>query len=329
MLSKRRLAGLIIPVLLAALFLTPIQEVRGAKDDNCFYIKFTYCDSIAYGDAAKIGETCGTYQVSGTYEVKFSSNKGIETVESNSRGTVRLKVDKTAVDEDLVIEIIPRDKNAKIYAADFMTTTTPSRDVPENGDNTYAGVETHINNDRVDNSNIPYHGIGLYVGKTYKMVCKSDFSRISVQEITGPCNIYFGTYKSLTIQGEINTNSEYRYASNGNSVTFSAGNQAYTSVGNVSTNNPAGAKNTRYDDMKKQLKLFENQISLVTTFALGVAILTGLLILILNCVKLASMPSHPIKRRECIFNILYCFICFALLGGITLFTKLAIQIVFG
>lgn len=327
--SKRKLAGLIVTAMLAALFFTPIQEVKGADDDNYFYITFSYCDSIAYGDTAKIGETCGTFQVSGTYEVIISNNDGIEILDRNSRGTVRIKVDKTAVDKNLIIEIIPKDKNAKIYAEEFMTTTTPSRDVPETSDNDFAGVESHTNNDRNDKRNIPYHGIGIFVGDNYKMVCKSDFSRISVQDIVGTCNIFFGIYKPLTIQGEINTNSEYRSASNGNSVTFSVDNQTYTSVGNVSTNNPAGTRNTRYENMKKQLKLFENQISLVTTFALGVAILTGLLILILNCVKLASMPSHPIKRRECMFNILYCFICFALLGGITLFTKLAIQIVFG
>lgn len=49
---------------------------------------------------------------------------------------------------------------------------------------------------------------------------------------------------------------------------------------------------------------------------LGTATLTSLLAFIIHFVKLATMPSHPIKRREVFMGIIWSGIILMLIGGV-------------
>lgn len=60
----------------------------------------------------------------------------------------------------------------------------------------------------------------------------------------------------------------------------------------------------------------------------GIGALTSILVFVIHMIQLATMPTHPIKRRECIDGIMWSGICTMLLGGMTLVLTLFYSIIF-
>lgn len=93
----------------------------------------------------------------------------------------------------------------------------------------------------------------------------------------------------------------------------------------ISQHNPDTSSST-LTAVTAALNELKNIIKFISQFALGIAILTSILILIINLIRLSVAPSHPIQRRKLFLDITFNIICIAILGGITFFTRLAITI---
>jgi len=76
----------------------------------------------------------------------------------------------------------------------------------------------------------------------------------------------------------------------------------------------AGGKPTFDEAWKSLMKEYRVIIASIS----GIGALTSVLVFIFHFVKLGSMPSHPIQRREVLNNMLISAVTTALLGGITL-----------
>ena len=81
-----------------------------------------------------------------------------------------------------------------------------------------------------------------------------------------------------------------------------------------------------YDKIRENIKRFNRLIKIITMWIYGIAILLSMIALIMTVLKLVTSNSHPLRRYEAIMNILTCFICIALLGSITLITRLILQL---
>lgn len=70
------------------------------------------------------------------------------------------------------------------------------------------------------------------------------------------------------------------------------------------------------------------EIDIFVIGILATATLTSVLVLIIHLVKLSTMPSHPIKRREAMMGILWAGIITAIIGGIDLFMGIIYATIF-
>lgn len=73
----------------------------------------------------------------------------------------------------------------------------------------------------------------------------------------------------------------------------------------------------------------------LATYKIAVAVaiaaiyITIIIILVLNIVKLATIASHPIQRRQAIINLLVAFICLGLVSGFTVFYVMILRLTIG
>lgn len=65
-------------------------------------------------------------------------------------------------------------------------------------------------------------------------------------------------------------------------------------------------------------KAFLDEYRVILAGMAGIGALTSVMVFIFHFIKLGTMPSHPIQRREVMNNMLISAICTALLGGISL-----------
>lgn len=75
-------------------------------------------------------------------------------------------------------------------------------------------------------------------------------------------------------------------------------------------------------------KAFMDEYRVILAAIAGIGALTSVLVFIFHFIKLGTMPSHPIQRREVMNNMLISAITTALLGGISLVLTLFYYIVF-
>jgi hypothetical protein len=75
-------------------------------------------------------------------------------------------------------------------------------------------------------------------------------------------------------------------------------------------------------------KAFMDEYRVILAAIAGIGALTSILVFIFHFIKLGTMPSHPIMRREVMNNMLVSAICTALLGGISLVLTIFYYIVF-
>lgn len=73
---------------------------------------------------------------------------------------------------------------------------------------------------------------------------------------------------------------------------------------------------------------FMSEYRIILAGIAGLGALTSVLVFIVHFVKLGTMPSHPIQRREALTNMVISGVCTALLGGITLVLTLFYHIIF-
>ncbi len=172
---------------------------------------------------------------------------------------------------------------------------------------------------------------------SYTLCSNENYTALCLKDIENPklfddCSISvsFGLFDTLEVDSTSASYTNFVNAGNGHSTTSTSQKK------NVNLTKDAVVSNNIYhnetsdtwlDNVKTAVRNFESLINTATIFYLGFSILTSLLVIILCTVKLSLMPSHPIKRRETIMEIITAGICLALNGGITLITKLLIQIV--
>ena len=173
-----------------------------------------------------------------------------------------------------------------------------------------------------------------YYPLQYLVCAEAGFSSLCIKGIT---NAERDNMDSFTVEFSMFTNSSitnsgassYVVAGNGTSIGTKSGTGVYLTTSAIVSNNikKTGA-NDWFKRIKKALTGFERYINLATAFYLGISILTSVLALVISTVKLATMPAHPIKRREVTIDLIYSVLILALTGGVALFTKLIVQLVF-
>lgn len=82
------------------------------------------------------------------------------------------------------------------------------------------------------------------------------------------------------------------------------------------------------DEFSDAWEAFMVEYRIILAGFAGVGAVTSILVFIYHFIKLGTMPSHPILRREVMSNMLISGICTALLGGITLILTLFYGIMF-
>ena len=82
-----------------------------------------------------------------------------------------------------------------------------------------------------------------------------------------------------------------------------------------------------WDNVKNKLSVFTGTITMITNMYLGIGLMVSFMILIINIVRLAASPSHPIKRVAVVQDLVCCAVCIAGLGATWRITKLIILLV--
>lgn len=67
----------------------------------------------------------------------------------------------------------------------------------------------------------------------------------------------------------------------------------------------------------KAWESFMSEYRVILAGIAGVGAVTSIMVFIFHFIKLGTMPSHPIQRRQAISNMVISAICTALLGGIS------------
>ena len=98
-----------------------------------------------------------------------------------------------------------------------------------------------------------------------------------------------------------------------------------TNGGKIVAHKEKGSKDNTYNKIKESLWAFNKTFKVGINFFYAIAIFTSMIALIVNAVKLALSGSFPMQRRTAIVDLITSFICVALLGSITLFTKLVLE----
>lgn len=114
-------------------------------------------------------------------------------------------------------------------------------------------------------------------------------------------------------------------------VDQSGGHSSSSSGGDFTSNAVVGSRpdntsTTLWTDILKGVKEFRGLINLITNIILAIAILTSILITIINVVKFSTSSSHPVLRREASINLLTCAICIALLAATKYISVLIIDL---
>lgn len=159
-----------------------------------------------------------------------------------------------------------------------------------------------------------------------------------IQEVTiiatysADCTIHFdmrGSYSENTgFVGDVYAASNIvYYDEEGNEIhpTGGVANQNGVSLytGDIRQVNKFAASRTEnmWSKASEGLERFEELIKFIENSMLAFALLTSFLVAGFNCLRLATMPSHPIKRREVIMDIGTCCVCVALLGAVRFLTE--------
>lgn len=176
------------------------------------------------------------------------------------------------------------------------------------------------------------------IAPSYTICSNGDYTALCIKDISNPgkfdnysFSVSFGLFDTIEINSTSASYTNFANAGNGHSTTSTSQRKNIKLTKDAVVSNNISSNNTSktwLDNVKTAVRNFESLINIATMFYLGFTLLTSLLVIILCTVKLSLMPSHPIKRRETIMEIITAGICLALNGGITLITKLLIQIVF-
>lgn len=176
------------------------------------------------------------------------------------------------------------------------------------------------------------------IAPSYTICSNENYTSLCLKDIENPekfdnysISVSFGIFDTIEIDSTSASYTNFINAGNGHStISTSQKKNVNLTKDAVVSNNIYHNKtsDTWLDNVKTAVRNFESLINMATIFYLGFALLTSLLVIIICIVKLSLMPSHPIKRRETIMEIITAGVCLALNGGITLITKLLIQIVF-
>lgn len=143
---------------------------------------------------------------------------------------------------------------------------------------------------------------------------------------TGTSSGYASSYNSIyinTVTGE----SERTNVQDGVSGSYyESSTISFTTNAKVG-NYPVGVTNIAWQMVIDALYEFKDLIRIISNVLLGFAILTSVLIFMINVLQLGMAPTHPMQRRKLFIDLSCSVICIAMLGSIKLFTVLAIQIV--
>ena len=312
-----------------------------------------------------IAEKYGTPNI--TINGKFANNQDYEVscslsdvkLVKNAKGIVtQIKVKKTDADK-LIVNVTPVDSSAKIYSRYFQFSTKygyqtcsdsytakPSDTQPD--EEIFEEIPSYTDNRYTWSTVGAYHYQKYYSwfylyesGNTswgYTSCVNTGCNTLCIKDITEPGKVENSTFTvSFAIFNALEHDdfqgSNFSYSSNGSSSTTTSILQKnsikFTHEAIVSSNNRPSTSNNWITKVKTALRSFENMITVATSFYIGISILTSFLVLMITTVKISTMPSHPIKRRETFVNLIYSIICFALTGGATLFSRLILQIIYG
>lgn len=281
------------------------------------------------------------------YEV-YSSNTNIKTEKKANGNIIKVMVKKSEA-EDLILNIVPKNESYHIYSRYFQVdldhsyqTNTSEESYSFEGDyNTelFTSLQTITKNSLTWSKPGAYHyqkfmGYGSKgTSWGFTMASDNNCSALCVKDINGAektdeITINFAIFTRVTVKDLEAL--DFSSASNGSSTqVIGQSGLNFTEEAYVSTNNRKPTKTSWASEVKNSLKKFEKLIDITSLFYISVNVLTSILALIICTLKLATAPSHPIKRRETIMQILGSVVCLALTGGITMFVRFIFQIVFG
>ena len=291
------------------------------------------------------------------YDVSCSLTdvKFVKDVKGN---VTQIKVKKTDADK-LVVNITPADSSAKIYSRYFQVSSkygyqTCSNSYTAKPSDTQSDVEIFEKIPSYTDNKYTWSTVGAYHYQKYynwaylyesgnrswgyTSCVNTGCNTLCIKDITEPGKVENSTFTvSFAIFNAIEHDdfqgSNFSYSSNGSSSTTTSILQKnsikFTHEAIVSSNNKSTTNTNWVSKVKTNLRSFENMISMATSFYIALSILTSLLSLMIATVKMSTMPSHPIKRRETMINLICSIICLALTAGATLFSRLILQIVYG
>lgn len=84
-----------------------------------------------------------------------------------------------------------------------------------------------------------------------------------------------------------------------------------------------------WDSIAMSLADLQDVIKIITTFMLAVGVLTGVLTIIIQAIKISTMASHPIQRRTAMINLGATIITIMMIGSIWFIMNLIYRIILG
>lgn len=91
----------------------------------------------------------------------------------------------------------------------------------------------------------------------------------------------------------------------------------------VDTNNAIGPEAV-WDKCSQAIRNYQQEIDIITNVLIAGFVIIAGIVFIINCIRLTTIESHPLARKQEYVSLLYNVIGVALLGGISFFAKFII-----
>ena len=84
-----------------------------------------------------------------------------------------------------------------------------------------------------------------------------------------------------------------------------------------------------WDACKNAIIEYQEEIDLITTILIGAFLIIAAIVFVINCIRLSTIESHPLAKKQEYISLLYNVICVAGLGGVFFFAKFIIYLALG
>lgn len=80
---------------------------------------------------------------------------------------------------------------------------------------------------------------------------------------------------------------------------------------------------------KKSIENYQREIDIVTNILIAAFLIIAAIVFIINCIRLTTIESHPLAKKQEYASLLYTIICVAGLGGVAFFAKFILFLALG